>query len=39
MDELPPFKDCPSMDLPMSIALSKRLINIPSSSILAAEAA
>jgi aminotransferase in exopolysaccharide biosynthesis len=39
MDELPPFKDCPSMDLPMAIALSKRLINIPSSSILAAEAA
>ena len=39
MDELPPFKDCPSMDLPMAIALSKRLINIPSSSILATEAA
>jgi aminotransferase in exopolysaccharide biosynthesis len=39
MEELPPFKDCPSMDLPMAIALSKRLINIPSSSILAAEAA
>jgi len=34
MDELPSFKECPSMDLPMAIALSKRLINIPSSSIL-----
>ena len=39
MDELPSFKECPSMDLPMAIALSKRLINIPSSSCLAAVSA
>ena len=39
MDELTHFKDCPSMDLTMAISLSKRLINIPSSSSLATEAA
>ena len=39
MDELNHFKDCPSMDLTMAISLSKRLINIPSSSSLATEAA
>jgi len=32
MDELAPFKDCPHMDLSVAKLLSKRLINIPSSS-------
>lgn len=32
MNELMPFKDCPSMDLSGAQSLSRRLINIPSSS-------
>ena len=32
MHELPPFKNCPRMDLAMAQSLSQRLINIPSSS-------
>lgn len=32
MHELVPFKDCPRMDLSVAKSLSKRLINIPSSS-------
>lgn len=32
MQELPPFKDCPRMDLAGAQSLSQRLINIPSSS-------
>ena len=32
MHELTPFKDCPRMDLPSAQSLSRRLINIPSSS-------
>lgn len=32
MDELTPFKGCPSMDLTMAKSLEQRLINIPSSS-------
>lgn len=32
MDELTPFKACPSMDLTMARSLEQRLINIPSSS-------
>ena len=32
MDELSPFKDCPSMDLAGARSLAQRLINIPSSS-------
>lgn len=32
MDELVPFKNCPHMDLSVAKLLSKRLINIPSSS-------
>lgn len=39
MDELTHFKNCPSMDLTMAISLSNRLVNIPSSSSLATEAA
>jgi perosamine synthetase len=34
MDKLPMFKDCPAMDLGCAENLSKRLINIPSSSFL-----
>lgn len=34
MNELPMFKDCPAMDLDCAENLSKRLINIPSSSFL-----
>jgi predicted outer membrane repeat protein len=34
MHELPQFKNCPRMELPMAIFLSQRLINIPSSSSL-----
>ena len=34
MHELPPFKNCPRMDLTMAHLLSQRLINIPSSSSL-----
>jgi perosamine synthetase len=34
MNELPMFKDCPAMDLGCAENLSKRLINIPSSSFL-----
>lgn len=36
MNELEPFKDCPHMDLSVAKLLSKRLINIPSSSHLGA---
>jgi dTDP-4-amino-4,6-dideoxygalactose transaminase len=32
MNELRPFKDCPSMNLADAQSLSQRLINIPSSS-------
>lgn len=32
MDELTPFRACPSMDLTMAKSLEQRLINIPSSS-------
>ena len=32
MHELAPFKDCPRMDLTEAQSLSRRLINIPSSS-------
>jgi perosamine synthetase len=35
MHELVPFKDCPRMALPVAQSLSRRLINIPSSSGLA----
>lgn len=35
MDELDQFKDCPKMDLEVAKSLSKRIINIPSSSNLA----
>jgi perosamine synthetase len=38
MHELPQFKDCPKMDLTMAQSLSQRLINIPSSSTLVADA-
>jgi perosamine synthetase len=38
MHELPQFKDCPRMDLTMALSLSKRLINIPSSSSLVSAA-
>ena len=38
MHDLAPFKDCPRMDLEMSQSLAQRLINIPSSSSLAATA-
>ncbi len=34
MHELAQFKDCPRMDLSMALSLSRRLINIPSSSSL-----
>jgi perosamine synthetase len=34
MNKLPMFKDCPAMDLDCAENLSKRLINIPSSSFL-----
>lgn len=34
MNQLPMFKDCPAMDLSCAGNLSKRLINIPSSSFL-----
>lgn len=34
MHELPPFKDCPTMDLTGAQSLSQRLVNIPSSSSL-----
>jgi len=37
MSELPAFKNCPSMDLDVSQSLSKKLINIPSSSFLVNE--
>ena len=35
MDELTPFKGCPKMDLTTAKSLEQRLINIPSSSLLA----
>jgi perosamine synthetase len=35
---LEPFKNCPRMDLSMAESLSKRIINIPSSSFLASRA-
>lgn len=38
LNELAPFKDCPSMDLGGAQFLSQRLINIPSSSALASVA-
>ena len=34
MQDLPQFINCPKMDLSMAVSLSKRLINIPSSSSL-----
>ena len=36
MHELTPFKNCPRMDLSCAESLSKRVINIPSSSNLVA---
>lgn len=38
MHELVPFEECPRMDLSMALSLSRRLINIPSSSSLVPDA-
>ncbi|MBS4052053.1 MAG: LegC family aminotransferase [Methylomonas sp.] len=38
MHELAPFEECPRMDLSMALSLSRRLINIPSSSSLVPDA-
>ena len=35
LNRLTPYKDCPQMELPVATSLAQRLINLPSSSLLA----